>query len=339
MEFHEKRRQQFLSEKTYREALRYCKESSEYFATHPMGSGDSEMHQHVLARRTVGDDLLDSLFVQYTAGEPIDPLRIQLEQAVAAFERYGEVLWQYRNDRNEAAFDLDSIDDYCQLMQLIGLCFLLHRRDLMPRVAALQDGLDAVGERGKGNGGADWLYEEFMSFAVGPENRYEAEVLRCSKPYEGLADALSSADNEAALKDLHRYLKRWYKDLAGAGWHDSHKANEAGEQGGYYGYWAFEAGAAVLLLGIEDDSSLHQYLYYPKDLVAWARANRALSESEDGKATDRLRCEAGQPCPREGFWFTPAKADSRRRFAQGQTMPAFSTDFGATIWQWDERQQ
>src|SRR5205085_1837926 len=52
----------------------------------------------------------------------------------------------------------------------------------------------------------------------------------------------------------------------------------------------------------------------------------------------RLRCAAGQPCPREGWWFTPAKADSRRHFEQGEAMPAFTTDYGATIWQWDGRQ-
>ena len=51
-----------------------------------------------------------------------------------------------------------------------------------------------------------------------------------------------------------------------------------------------------------------------------------------------LRCEAGQPCPREGWWFTPAKAGSRRHFKQGEVMPAFSTDYGATIWQWDKQQ-
>ena len=56
------------------------------------------------------------------------------------------------------------------------------------------------------------------------------------------------------------------------------------------------------------------------------------------KTTPRLRCEAGQPCPREGWWFTPAKANSRRHFKPGELMPAFSTDYGATIWQWDEQQ-
>jgi hypothetical protein len=53
----------------------------------------------------------------------------------------------------------------------------------------------------------------------------------------------------------------------------------------------------------------------------------------------RLRCEAGQPCPREGWWFTPAGANSRRHFKAGELMPDLKSDYGATIWQWDEQQQ
>lgn len=54
--------------------------------------------------------------------------------------------------------------------------------------------------------------------------------------------------------------------------------------------------------------------------------------------TQRGRCEANHPCPREGWWFTPAKIGSRRRFKQGEPMPEFKTDYGMTIWQWDENQ-
>ncbi|MGM9487332.1 hypothetical protein [Ideonella sp. YS5] len=50
------------------------------------------------------------------------------------------------------------------------------------------------------------------------------------------------------------------------------------------------------------------------------------------------RCKAGDPCPREGYWFTPAKAGSRRHFQQGETMPEFKSDYGLTIWQWDDDQ-
>lgn len=61
-------------------------------------------------------------------------------------------------------------------------------------------------------------------------------------------------------------------------------------------------------------------------------------EPDPIKAGVRLRCEAGQPCPREGFWFTPARSNSRRHFKAGEQMPDVGGDYGTTIWQWDETQ-
>ena len=52
-------------------------------------------------------------------------------------------------------------------------------------------------------------------------------------------------------------------------------------------------------------------------------------------AVERLRCEAGQPCPKDGFWSTPAKQNSRRAFKQGELMPSLGGDYGLTIWQWE----
>ncbi|MBI5271040.1 MAG: DUF1911 domain-containing protein [Burkholderiales bacterium] len=336
MEFHNKRRQQFLDETRYLTQVARLPESIAYFAANPLGSGSTALHRDMLARLTSAEERMDLIFLQYTAGDSIEPLRRELEEVIAAYERYGELLWRYRKDRNEVVFEFTSLDDYCQLMQLIGLCFLLHRRDLLPRVAALQDGLDAVGQDGEGNGGTDTLYEEFMAHAVGGAARYNTDWLCCSKPYQPLFRALTETTPERRLIEIDRFLKRWYKDLAGTGWHDSHKPDAQGNQGGYYGYWSFEAGAAVLLLGIEDDASLHQYLYYPKDLVAWSRAHAALSDTRSPQAALRLRCEAGQPCPREGWWATPAQAHSRRRFRLGEPMPDLHTDYGTTIWQWEE---
>ena len=336
-DFPSRRRQQFMSEARVTEARATLNTAAEFFARNPLGSGSTDQERDMLARLTSAEHRLDLLLLDFTAGESVDGLRGKLESAIAAYEAYAKLLWAQAGDRNEVAFKFGAIDDYCALLQLVGLCFLLHRRDLLPRIAALQDGLDAVGQKGQGNGGTDWVFEEFMSFATGPESRYESETICCSRPYEALADALSSENNVTALKDLDRFLKHWYKDLAGTGWHDSHKPDEQGRQGGYYGYWSFEAGAAVLLLGIEDDSILQKYLYYPKDMVAWAREHAALS-NPDEKAAARLRTLAGEPCPREGFWLTPARVGSRRRFTQGEVMPAVGGDYGATIWQWDDRQ-
>ncbi|HRL21529.1 MAG TPA: hypothetical protein PLP85_07160 [Alcaligenes sp.] len=48
---------------------------------------------------------------------------------------------------------------------------------------------------------------------------------------------------------------------------------------------------------------------------------------------------AGQPCPRSGWWFTPAKNNSRTRFDEGDVMPDIpGNHYGSVIWQWDSHQ-
>ena len=157
MQFHEKRRQQFLGERHWALARRNCLEGVEEVGRilrEAVAEGD--VRYAVGRARTISELMVDRLSLNYTAGEPIDPMRGELENVLSAYERYAELLWQDTADRNEPAFDFVVLDDYCQLMQLVGLCFLLHRRDLLPRIAALQDG-----ENGTSNGGADVIYEEW----------------------------------------------------------------------------------------------------------------------------------------------------------------------------------
>ncbi len=56
------------------------------------------------------------------------------------------------------------------------------------------------------------------------------------------------------------------------------------------------------------------------------------------KAGVRVRCQGGKPCPLSGYWFTPARANSRRLFKTSELMPDVGGDYGVTIWQWDEQQ-
>lgn len=62
-------------------------------------------------------------------------------------------------------------------------------------------------------------------------------------------------------------------------------------------------------------------------------------EADPIKGGVRLRCEAGHLCPKAGWWFTPAKKDSRRRFTQGESMPEVGSGYCLTIWQWDDEQR
>ena len=53
---------------------------------------------------------------------------------------------------------------------------------------------------------------------------------------------------------------------------------------------------------------------------------------------DVRRAQAGETCPETGYYFTPARTNSRAHFIKGSTMPGVENHYGATIWQWDSRQ-
>jgi len=80
----------------------------------------------------------------------------------------------------------------------------------------------------------------------------------------------------------------------------------------------------------------------------WYFVERVEGEYEDEAESEaaptaiqaqRLRIEGGQVCTKEGWYKTPALAQSRRYFKVGEVMPlAQGSDYGQTIWQWDEQQ-
>lgn len=51
-----------------------------------------------------------------------------------------------------------------------------------------------------------------------------------------------------------------------------------------------------------------------------------------------LRFESGSVCLKPGVYFTPAHAGSRRRFQVGEEFPELDSQYGRTIWQWDNQQ-
>ncbi len=62
-------------------------------------------------------------------------------------------------------------------------------------------------------------------------------------------------------------------------------------------------------------------------------------EKSASRPSTTLRFEAGFQCPVPGFYFTPAKPDSRRYFKIGEIFPDERSVYGATIWQLDDRQE
>jgi hypothetical protein len=55
---------------------------------------------------------------------------------------------------------------------------------------------------------------------------------------------------------------------------------------------------------------------------------------DDGKDLPMgIRVPAGEICPQDGFYFTPALMGSRRHFLKGDVMPEVDSPYGTTIWQ------
>lgn len=87
---------------------------------------------------------------------------------------------------------------------------------------------------------------------------------------------------------------------------------------------------------IANPDQLHSYSPYGDcfDMESTARWY-ARFDQDDAASLQPSRIEAGQPCTRTGYWFSPAQASSQRHFKQGEIMPAFDdSNWGATLWYW-----
>jgi Domain of unknown function (DUF1911) len=275
-----------------------------------------------LDRSGAASELFERLSLRFTAGIAIEALRGDLDAVVSAYCAYQRALEVSEATTEIAPLSFEDRAEYERALQLVSLCYLLHRRDLLSSLRVLFD---------PAYGGEDTLYEDLMAFDV--EGRTDVDRWFHAEPYTLLVNAMY-LDQPEASDELKKYCDSWYKSFEGAPWHNSHLRID-GKNGDYFGYWAFEAGAVALLYEL-NDSAIDQVVY-PRDLVAWARGNSALSlEGDAGRVT--LRVLAGQACPREGNWVSPAGGSSRRHFKAGDSMPDLDGAYGATIWQWDERQ-
>ena len=189
----------------------------------------------------------------------------------------------------------------------------MHRIDLLARFVKLIDEAGYAGD--------DTLYEDLLRKVL--PNRQDVDQWY-HDVYTPLVQAVYVVDKTKALKLLKKYCQQWYPAFKQAPWHDTH---HQGDGGNYVGYWAFEAGAIAFLYNIDDSKIDH--MVYPKDLVEYARNY----QSANGTQIDRV--VAGDPCAKTGYWFTPARANSRRYFQQREIMPSISdSTWGDTLWYW-----
>lgn len=337
--FHESRRQQFLYQDLYEKTrvnqfviLNLEKENS--VAAAPGSEGQTSAYEMIY---------LEQLWVwmlDYTAGTALEELASRLPSIVDAFETWNEMDQLFQQKAAEdfpeygpyeysGAPDFSVLSDYEDTLQLLSIAILLRDRLSIKRIIHTL----------RSHRGIDGLFEQLVGGYVDDEQSLESCVL--GQPYDILLQAFYEEYENAALKIVKEYLNQWYPAMQyHPRWYDGHLRIREQGYAPYYGYWAFEAGATVYLLDL-DDSEL-EHLVYPKDLVAYGRKLReeGRHSGEDPEILRHAgRVEGGQPCPKTGFWETPAKIGSRAYFRQGDIMPVFEeSEYGQTIWQWSETQ-
>ena len=312
------RRQPFITESYYKSLVSLYDSSEEFWRDKDLDE-DAPGQEASLKAYEYKQDALSALIIRYTAGEPIESLIHPLEKVILNFERYQQALADYEQVANISPLAIDDWPgEYEEAVQVISLCILLHRADLLERFVALLDNAGYAGE--------DTLYEDLLRKVL--PNRKDLDEWY-HDIYTPLIRAIYAPSKEEASALLKLYCDQWYSAFEDkqTNWHDTHLDID-GDRGSYYGYWAFEAAAIAFLYDIDDSEVDH--MVYPKDLVAYAR-----NFSSPSNSTQTGRIESGQPCPKAGYWFTPAQANSRRAFKQGEIMPAFDgSRWGATLWYW-----
>ncbi len=307
------KRQKFYSPNHYEIFLRECGEVTQFFESNKFQS-DSPEEEASLRARFFQRLALDKVLASYTAGVEINFLIPLLEDLIVSYEIRQETLAIYEQMLEMSPLAIDEYPyQYEEFVQVVGLCILLHRRDLLERFVRL---LDRAGYAGD-----DTLYEDLLCKVL--PGRHDVDQWY-HDVYSPLVQSIYAKTKSEASEFLNGYCKQWYPAFKQAPWHDTHLQ---GEDGNYVGYWAIEAGAIAFLYNIDDSKIDH--MVYPKDLVEYAR------NYQGANGTQINRVVAGDPCTKTGYWFTPAQANSRRYFHQGEIMPSISDSaWGDTLWYW-----
>jgi hypothetical protein len=313
-----KRRQSFLTEEYYINMIATLDSSNEFWDAHAIEE-DYLGQAETLKAQNIKSDLFMSLVMRYTAGEPLAKMLPSLERYIEATENYQlKLAISEREDRISPLNLEDSVGEYEEFLQIISICILLDRIDLLQRLVRLIDQA--------GFSGDDFVCEGILSKVLAGRKLQDGWY---HKQYTPLVDVICSTTEEETSKKLASYCEGWYVGFSDVqtAWHDTH-LSMADDDGSYFGYWAFEAGAVAYLYGVDDRGINHPV--YPKDLVEYAR-NSPRRDSLQGPG----RVSANNPCPKTGYWFSSAQSESKRYFNQGEIMPEFKgSSWGSTIWYW-----
>ena len=196
--------------------------------------------------------LIEDVWVRYSAGTPLMPLRERVKYVFEDLQRHNEA---FPND----TFKLWEPDAYYFTMLLTSWTVLFNLPEYLNVLVAHisqapEDGEDC------------FLHTLFRSLGIPDFPGKQAELLH-EDPYGILYDSLTG-NKEYQQKDMRTYLKRWYKSEAikGCYWHGRHVFKPSV----HLGYWAFETGMLTILNDL-DDSGYRELDFYPRHMVDYCR--------------------------------------------------------------------
>ncbi|WP_244847474.1 PoNe immunity protein domain-containing protein [Caballeronia sp. SL2Y3] len=323
-DFTEKRRQLLLPQTAYEATVAYYRNG----ISETLEEIKSTSNRAVLSccHDAISNNLWKIWQLRYTAGDNLADLAQELDEIVKHHELYAEL-----DDDFYDPFILDeAIDPYIDYLNLLSVTILLHREDLIPRIYGLIEG--------GAYDGHDLVIEELLKFYL--PGRPEIDEWLWNQPYRIALEALDEKTAAERENGMREYVKAWYPSMKGrAGFWGKHTKIDKNNLIDYTGYWTMEAAALSYLFDI-DDSSYRDEMVYPKDLADYARSQPRRTPEAALRAIPPSPTEAGQACPREGWWSTSAKRDSRRYFALGEVFPAIpsATARGFVLWQWEDDQ-
>ncbi|WP_448134974.1 PoNe immunity protein domain-containing protein [Stenotrophomonas rhizophila] len=275
-------------------------------------------------------DTLDWMSFQYSAGAPVSQLAEVWPYALDWAEEYGDFHEKYHTSVENTSGDITPhvslISEEYWIVALRLVCFglLTGHAAQMSRVMAFLDYANAELDT------YDGLLERLVAPYVSDRPAPPATATR-HLPYRKLFKVFAAqAEQRPAL--MATYLDEWYHASRREPYVDQHDRSGVA----FYGYWSWEAAATTVVLGI-DDSSYGDMAFYPKDLADFARSHAAGVTGREEATPGRVAGD--EPVPRSGWWYTPAKVDSRRYFKQGEVFPQIvNSDYGDTFWIWDRDQ-
>ena len=272
-------------------------------------------------KRRVFCNLWDIALLNFSGGRALELVARSVGDAIVAF---GAAV----SDEHASLDNVDLADqeNYVEALWLLSLGHLLGLgNSVIEHIANLYSYVET-------NDGSDELFEAVLA-KLGRKS-LPADGLIHEDPYQLLLDCIKAEPPDRPAL-MTKFLKRWFKAQKECDWWGSHVPRKGTTvlDTGFFGYWAFEAALVTHLWDI-DDSSYRDLPHYPKDLVDYARQQAAARPVQQAPS----RVSGGERCPRAGWWLTPARVGSRKYFEEGQLMPEVGGDYGATIWQWDAKQ-